>query len=162
MQDLNAIPGTEELGHVEVRALTSGDLEWITRIDAERSGRRRREYFEVKLKEAACDTGIRMSLSAWIEREPAGFLLSRLYYGEFGEPEPVAILDSIGVARRHQRHQVATALMTQLRANLASLGIERLQTQVEWNHWDLLRFFEKCGFRPAPRLCLELGVEAPR
>jgi hypothetical protein len=45
--------------------------------------------------------------------------------------------------------------------NLSALGIERLQTQVEWDQIDLIHFFQRSGFRPAPRLCLEKPVRRP-
>jgi len=55
----------------------------------------------------------------------------------------------------------AYALMRQLQMNLAALGIERLQTQVEWDQVDLIKFFQRSGFRPASRLCLEMPVKRP-
>lgn len=41
---------------------------------------------------------MRISLAAFVGKEPAGFLMARVYYGEFGQPEAIAILDTIGVA----------------------------------------------------------------
>jgi ribosomal protein S18 acetylase RimI-like enzyme len=154
-------PGTIDTDHVEVRNLRNEDLDWIVRIDAQHAGRPRREYFKLKLGEAATDTGVRISLAAVVKGEPAGFLMGRLYYGEFGQPEPTAILDSLGVAEAFAGQHVAKALMRQLEMNLSGLGIERLQTQVEWDQLDLLRFFQRTGFRPAARLCLEKVVTRP-
>lgn len=143
---------------VEVRALTAGDLDWVVRIDEAHAGRSRRAYFEVKMREAQSDTGLRMSLAATVDGEPAGFLMARLYYGEFGLPEPAAILDSIGVDQERTGHHVGRALVHQLVTNLKGLGIERLQTEVEWDQIELLRFFHHAGFAPAPRLCLEMRL----
>lgn len=151
-------PGVLDTDVVEVRTLTMADLGWMVRIDAEFTGRERTEYYRVKLEEAERDTGVRISLSAFLEGEPAGFLMGRLYYGEFGMPEPVAILDSLAVSRARQGKLVGKALMRQLRMNLHALGIEKLQTQVEWDQVELVRFFQRVGFRPAPRLCLELDL----
>lgn len=162
MDELDTPPGTLEVDQVEVRTLKNTDLEWVVRIDAQHGGRPRPKYYELKLAEAARDTAMRVSLAAFVSGEPAGFLMARLYYGEFGHPEPVAILDSIGVSPAFAGKHVARALMRQLEMNLSGLGIERLETQVDWRMHDLLRFFERAGFVPAPRLCLEKKVERPR
>lgn len=151
-------PGWLDTDHVVVRALDANDLDWVVRIDQQHSGRVRREYFRVKLTEANEDTGVRISLAASINGLPVGFLMGRLYYGEFGLPEPVAILDSIGVASGFEGQHVGKALMRQLTMNLGALGIERIQTQVEWDQGELIRFFQRSGFVPAPRLCLELDL----
>ncbi|MCA9592527.1 MAG: GNAT family N-acetyltransferase [Myxococcales bacterium] len=154
-------PGTLETDHVEVRSLRSDDLDWIVRIDEKHAGRNRREYYKVKLAESEKDTGVRISLAALVDGEPAGFMMGRLYYGEFGVPEPVAILDSVGVAPAYVNQHVARALLRQLEMNLAALGIERLETQVSWDQLELIRFFQRSGFKPAARLSLEKPVAHP-
>ena len=155
----------ERAGHldtddVEVRTLQNDDLDWVVRIDKEHSGQSRRNYYEVKFKEL--ETGVRISLAALVDGAPAGFLMGRLYYGEFGLPEPAAVLDSIGVSNAFKGQQVGKALMRQLRMNLAGLGIESVRTEVDWDQVELIRFFQASGFRPAPRLCIEMVVEPPR
>ncbi|MFO0564020.1 MAG: GNAT family N-acetyltransferase [Polyangiaceae bacterium] len=154
-------PGTLETDHVEVRNLRTEDLDWVVRVDSQHSGKQRREYYKVKLAEVGKDTGIKISLAAFVKNEPAGFLMGRLYYGEFGQPEPVAILDSMGVSTAFAGQHVGAALMRQLEMNLSGLGIERLQTQVEWDQVDLIKFFQRAGFKPAARLCLEKPVRRP-
>lgn len=151
-------PGVLETDAVEVRDLRAGDLDWVVRIDREHSGKTRTEYYRLKLSEARADTGVRISLAALVDGVPAGFMMGRLYYGEFGSPEPVAILDSLGVAPAYQHKNVARALMLRLTGNLRAFGIERIETQVAWDQVDLIRFFQRSGFRPAPRLCLELDL----
>ncbi len=148
-----------ERDEVEISTLSGKDLDWIVSIDREHTGQNRREFYHVKLQQAQSDTGLRISLGARVEGEPAGFLLGRLYYGEFGIPEPVAILDSIGVARDFANRGVGRALMRQLKMHLRALHIETVQTQVEWDQEELLHFFRRAGFRPAARLCLEAPVE---
>lgn len=159
--ELDREPGTLETDSVQVRDLRADDLDWVVRIDSQHSGALRREYYKVKLAEVAKDTGVRISLAASVKGEPAGFLMGRLYYGEFGHPEPVAILDSLGVAKAFAGQSVGKALLRQLEMNLAGLGIERLETQVEWDRLELLGFFRKAGFEPAARLCLTKPVRRP-
>jgi ribosomal protein S18 acetylase RimI-like enzyme len=159
--ELNTEPGSINTDHIVIRTLKADDLDWVVNIDSQHFQRHRREYYRVKIAEGENDTGLRISLAATIKGEPAGFLMGRLYYGEFGQPEPIAILDSIGVATAFGGQKVAYALMRQLQMNLAALGIERLQTQVEWDQVDLIKFFQRSGFRPASRLCLEMPVKRP-
>jgi GNAT superfamily N-acetyltransferase len=161
MSSMQEQPGTLETDHVEVRNLKAEDLDWVVRIDSQHSGKQRKEFYKVKLAEVAKDTGVRISLAAYVKGEPAGFLMGRLYYGEFGQPEPVAILDSMGVSTAFTGQKVGAALMRQLEMNLSGLGIERLQTQVEWDQIELLKFFQRAGFKPAARLCLEKPVRRP-
>ncbi len=162
MDDLDVPPGELDVDRVAVRLLRKNDLDWVVRIDAQRTGHARPRYFELKIAEAERDTSVRISLAGEIDGEPAGFLMARLYYGEFGQPEPVAILDTIGVGQAFAHKHVAKALLRQLEMNLAALGIERLETQVDWRMRDLLGFFERAGFGPAPRLCLEKKVQRPQ
>ena len=152
--------GEEDHSHdaVVVRDLRPEDLDWVVAIDRQSSGEARVEYFRLKLREARDDTGLRISLAAIVEGVPCGFVMGRLYYGEFGAPEQAAILDSIGVSTHQRGHGVAAALIAQLRTNLAGLGIDRIETQVSWDQFELLAFFRSQGFRPSDRLCLELPL----
>ena len=145
-----------------VRQLRPQDLEAVIALDAKAVGRRREEYFKLKLKQALSDTGIQMSLGAELDGIFAGFLLARVYYGEFGAPEPVAVLDTMGVHPDFRGRGVASDLIDQLRTNLLGLGIRTLQTEVSWQNPGLLAFFQHEGFQPAPRFCLDLDLERTR
>lgn len=145
-----------------VRRLRPQDLEAVIALDARSTGRRREEYFKLKLKQALSDTGIEISLAAELDGAFAGFLLARVYYGEFGMMEPAAVLDTLGVRPDLRGRHVGAALLRQLGTNLLGLGIPRLQTEVSWDNLDLIAFFHHEGFRPAERLCLDLDLAAAR
>lgn len=162
MSSMQEQPGTLETDHVEVRNLKAEDLDWVVRIDSQHSGKQRKEFYKVKLAEVAKDTGVRISLAAYVKGEPAGFLMGRLYYGEFGQPEPIASVDTLGVHPDFWHKGVGRALWAQFAANLKGLQITRVQTQVDWTNWSLLRFLERMGFAPAPRLCLEKRLDPTR
>jgi ribosomal protein S18 acetylase RimI-like enzyme len=155
-------PATRDEEAVLVRQLRAQDLEAVITLDAKTVGRRREEYFKLKLKQAMSDTGIQMSLGAELDSVFAGFLLARVYYGEFGAPEPVAVLDTLGVHPDFRGRGVGQALLDQLRTNLLGLGIKALQTEVSWKNQELLAFFQHEGFQPAPRFCLDLDLEKTR
>lgn len=156
--DLDRPPGEDPTDSIVVREITAADLDAIARIDRHASGRDRRQYFEQRLSSALKDTGVRVSLAAEVDGSVTGFVVGRVYYGEYGRCEPIATIDTMGVAPHFQRQGVAHALMRQLGQNLRGLRVERIQTVVEWDQWDLLEFLAQEGFRPAPRLCLELAL----
>lgn len=147
-----------ESSHVIVRRLRAADLDAVINLDARLTGRRREEYFRLKLKAALAETGLEVSLAAEIDSGFVGFLLAKVYYGEFGETEPVAVLDTLGVHPDFQKHGIGAALMDQLYTNLSGLGIRRLETIADWDNQPMLAFFQHEGFRPAPRWCLELPL----
>ena len=78
--------------------------------------------------------------------------------GEFGIPETTASLDTIGVHLDYQGQGLAIELMKEFVTNLRKAGVERIYTLINWNDWELLRFFEKSGFVPAKVVNLELQI----
>ncbi len=151
----------ERESRIVVRGLRPDDLDAVIAIDERNVGRRREEYFRIKLEQNLTETGIKVSLAAELDGRVCGFLLARVFYGEFGRMEPAAVLDTIGVDPDCQGRGVGSALLRQLRTNLLGLGVPRLQTEVSWDNPDLLTFFHHEGFRPADRICLDLDLREP-
>ena len=82
------------------------------------------------MKQAFADTGIAVSLVAELDDHVVGFLLARVYYGEFGVVEPAAVLDVLGVrSRTIAAGAWRPRCVDQLRTNLLGLGIPTLQTR---------------------------------
>ncbi len=156
--DLDTVPRDQVL----IRSVRLGDLDAMVSIDAAASGRRRERFLEKKLTQALADTGIAMSIGAELDGHLVGFLLARVYYGEFGVMEPSAVMDVLGVHPDYRGRHVASALLDQLRTNLLGLGIGTLQTEVRWDSPDLLSFFQHEGFAIAPRICLDLDLARTR
>jgi ribosomal protein S18 acetylase RimI-like enzyme len=151
-------PGTTGLDQVIVRRLEARDLEAVLKIDARHSGRSRRGYYERKFAEATRESGVTISLVAELDGRLAGFLIGRLYYGEFGVPEPMAIVDSIGVDAEQAHRHVGSALFSQLETNLRALRVTTLRTEVPWSEFGLLGFLKNRGFSPVPVLTLEKRI----
>ncbi len=49
--------------------------------------------------------------------------------------------------------------MSQLMANLSTLQVETVRTEIAWNNFALLDFLAKHGFAPCQRLVLSKWVE---
>lgn len=136
----------------DVRLLEPDDLPDIVRIDTRITRRNRRAYIERMVREALNDSAVRISLTARVDRIVAGFAAARADYGDFGRPEPTAVLDTIGVDPDYAHGHVGTALLSQLFANLDALRIERVETVVSRENFDLLGFLYQTGFELSQRL----------
>ena len=148
-----------EWEQLPVRSMSEADLPAIIRLDRKITRRDRSTYYQRKAAEALRQSGVRVSMVAELDGQFAGFLMARVDFGEFGRTEPTAVLDTIGVDPAFARRRVGRALLEQLLLNLGSLRVERLVTEAEWNHFDLLAFLARCGFEHSQRLSFvkELG-----
>jgi ribosomal protein S18 acetylase RimI-like enzyme len=143
---------------IPIRSMVAEDLDALVAIDRHVTGRDRRAYYERKLAETLDEAGVRISLVAEIDGRPAGFIMARVDYGEFGRTEPEAEIDTIGVDPANGHQNVGTAMLSQLMANLSALQVEKVRTEVVWNAYPLTGFLEHCGFKPAQRLVLRRRV----
>ncbi len=150
----------EERDGVTVRLLRLADAPRLVRMDQALTGRNRTAWYEGKLKRALEESDLQVSLGAEVDGFIVGAVLGSLHYGEFGQPEPIAVLDTILVDPGFARRGIGSALLENLTRNLRALGIERLRTEVAWDEHDLNRFLGLQGFVPAPRLVLELRLGA--
>lgn len=144
---------------VLVRSLVADDLAAVIRIDRKLTGRDRAAFFDAKLREVLGETGIRVSLTAEVDDRPAGFVMARVDYGEYGRTEPAAVLDAIGVEPDFGHQGVGRALLSQLVMNLGILRVETLRTTVRWNNFGLLGFLDGAGFAPSQQLLLSKTID---
>jgi ribosomal protein S18 acetylase RimI-like enzyme len=143
-----------------VRAMTPADLEAIVRIDHGITGRDRRAYLAGRLQEALLDDGsLRVSLAACREGVLAGYLMARADHGDFGRAEPVAVLDTLGVAPAQAGQGVGRALLAQLFGNLGALRIERVETVIAADDLEMAGFLSALGFAPSQRLAFVRRAE---
>jgi ribosomal protein S18 acetylase RimI-like enzyme len=143
---------------VPVRTMVESDLKSIVAIDKKITGRDRTAYYKRKVNEVLKESGVRVSLVAEVDGEFAGFIMARVDFGEFGRTAATAIIDTLGVSTGFARKNVGKALVSQLLANLASLQVEKVRTEVEWNDFGLSTFLDRCGFRPSQRLSFSRRV----
>jgi ribosomal protein S18 acetylase RimI-like enzyme len=141
-----------------VRSLTLADLPSVIGLDRGITGQDRSAYLKRIVSEALRENGVRLSMLAEIDETPAGFIMARVDYGEFGETEAEAVLDTIGVDSEFQRQHVATSLLSQMLNQLSSLRVERVRTVVEWNNTTLMAFLDRSGFKPTQNLTFTMSL----
>lgn len=145
-------------GAIRVRTLTMADAPRLAKIDAAVTGQSRSLWLENKLKRALEEADVCISLGAERDGRLLGGMTGTVRFGEFGVPESVAVLDLVLVDPELAGQGVASAMLEQLLTNLRGLRVARIRTEVSWNEIDLIAFFGKSGFTPAPRLVLEREV----
>ncbi len=143
---------------VPVRSMREDDLDAIVRIDRRSTSGSHRDYLAAKLKEALTESGVRVSLIAEQDGQPVGFIMARVDFGEFGRTEPTAVMDTVGVDPGERHHGVGLALMSQLITNLASLRVETVRTEVDWNGFEILAYLDRIGFRPSQQVTLKRTI----
>lgn len=145
---------------VLVRSLNAGDLDALIAIDRRITGHNRTGYYQRKLAETMDESAVRVSLVAELDGRPAGFVMARVDFGEFGRTEPEAVIDTVGVDPGFARRDIGKAMLSQLLTNLRALQVDDVRTEVRWNDFGLLAFLENCGFVPAQRIAFRRTVEA--
>jgi len=135
-----------------IRSLQSDDVDAIVRIDRLITRFERIGFLESVVDQALNESAIRVSLVAEIDARVTAFAMARVDFGDYGQTEPVASLDLIGVEPAFARAGIGRALVLQLLTNLRALRVERVETQVEWSNLALLAFLFRCGFGPCQAL----------
>ncbi|HIJ89182.1 MAG TPA: GNAT family N-acetyltransferase [Desulfuromonadales bacterium] len=139
---------------IVVRALKGTDISAINKIDTKLTGLDRSAYFASKFREMLDDSGVRVSMVAEHEGIISGYIMARVDYGEFGQVEKAAVIDTIGVHPDYAGTGVGHELLSQLLVNLATLQVEVVRTKVEHENSGLRNFLAKRGFKPSQRLIL--------
>jgi ribosomal protein S18 acetylase RimI-like enzyme len=145
----------------KVRALRPDDLDAVVTLDAANVGRARRGFFVTRLEAVKRDPKVFLAVAIEDGGELAGFVIARIFRGEFGTAEPVASIDAVGVDAAKQGRGLGRSLMDGLEAAMRERGIAEVMSQDLWSGAPLMRFFAACGFELAPRWVLERPLDEP-
>ncbi len=146
------------LERVDIRPLTIGDLDAIVEIDRKVLGKVRRDYWEKKIQLPNPRYPL-SGLVAELNGEVIGFIVGEVSGWEFGIPETVGWISTIGVNPDYQHKGVARKLSQEFIKNLKAIGVSVVYTLVNWSDWDLLKFFRAMGFsRGGEMINLELKI----
>ncbi len=140
----------------ELRVLTMKDLDAVTEIDYVLLGRKRREYWERRLENT--ETSGVPSLAAAIGGKVIGFILGGTSGWEYGIPENIGWVDTLGVNKEFQEKGIATLLFKKMLSLFKEVGVDTVYVFVNWKNKGLLQFFSKMGFKPGDMINLELKI----
>ncbi len=147
------------LKRLNIRPLTFGDLDAIVEIDRKVLGKTRQDFWRKKIE--LPDARYPFSgLVAELEGKVIGLIMGEMSGWEFGVPETVGWISTIGVDPDYQHRGVARKLSEEFVRNLKGVGVSIVYTLVNWSDWDLLKFFRGMGFtRGGEMINLELKIE---
>jgi ribosomal protein S18 acetylase RimI-like enzyme len=147
------------LARLNIRPLTIGDLDAIVEIDRKVLGKVRRDFWKKKI-ELPNPRYPQSGLVTELEGNVIGFIVGEVSGWEFGIPETVGWISTIGVDPDYQHKGVARKLSQEFINNLKTMGVSVVYTLVNWSDWDLLKFFHAMGFtRGGEMINLELKIE---
>ena len=142
---------------VKIRSLTLKDLPAIIEIDRKVLGKPRPEYWKQKIEVSEFRPPL-ASLVAELDGKVIGFILGDVSGWEFGVPDNTGMIETVGVDPAYQRRGIARLLTEELIRSFRLNGVQKINTLVEWDDWDLLQFFHTMGFRRGQRINLELDL----
>lgn len=157
-------------GQVKIRVLDENDLDAVVEIDRRVMGKERRSFWKRKIAYAGIYP--RPALVAVVEGKIVGFILGFVSGWEFGVPDTVGWIDTLGVDPAFQRRGIGRTLFNALIEIFKKSGrqesVETTEREVEgvnivytlasWNDWDLLQFYHSMGFKKGEMVNLEIRV----
>jgi ribosomal protein S18 acetylase RimI-like enzyme len=155
---------------VKIRVLDENDLDAVVEIDKLILGKERRAFWKRKISYAGIYP--RPALVAELEGKVVGFILGYVSGWEFGVPDTVGWIDTLGVAPDFQRRGIGMGLFNALieifkksgrqgtleTEDLEVEGVNVVYTLAGWSDWDLLQFYHAMGFKKGEMLNLQLKI----
>lgn len=152
-----------DLSKMVIRGIKESDVDAIVEIEEKNLGLKREKYWERELQKNK-EGRFLGSRVAEIESKVIGFILGDIGSREFGMPENMGWIHTLGVHPDFQHKGVARALFNDYKKRFLELDVDTIYTIVSLTDNMLLPFFEKVGFRQGNRVYLEIDItqEAPK
>lgn len=141
-----------------IRKMASSDREQIVEIDIKVLGKPRPQYWEMKLELVAKRPEV-AALVAELDGKVVGFIIGGASRWEYGVPEYVGWIDTIGVDPDYQRNGIAKILFRAMADELKKVGVTSIHTFVKRLDWKLLKFFNGLGFQEGDMTNLGLDLK---
>ena len=143
--------------NINIRLMKAEDYDAVVAIDEKVLKASRPEYYKMKFEKLFKSRDyLPTSLVAETEEGTlVGFVMGVLYMGEYGIFQEEATLDTIGVDPDHQREGIGKRLINEFIDHLKKLGVQKINTLVDWNDASLIHFFSSNKFSPSKSINLE-------
>jgi len=136
---------------IKIRLMEYEDLKDVVGIDEKTLKVSRLEYYEQKF-ELFFKSGeyLPTSFVAQDENETiVGFIMGKLYIGEYGISGEGAAVDAVGVDPDYQHQGIGKKLMNEFVYHLRQLGVKKINTLVDKNDTRMTLYFEANQFSPS-------------
>ena len=130
---------------VKLRTLKPEDLDAIAEIDRAILGTPRPEYWKERIAAIESHSGIAPIL-AELDGKVVGFVIGEASGWEYGVPEEVGWIHTVGVDPEYQGQGVGAIMLHEMLSNMKKVGVTMVYTFVNWKEAALLRFFDRMGF----------------
>ena len=145
---------------INIRLMKPEDFDALVRIDEKVLEASRPEYYGMRF-EKLFKTKDYIPTSLVAEDESGavvGFVMGELYMGEYGIFREEATLDTIGVDPDYQHKGIGKQLIEEFLDHLKRLGVQKINTLVDWNDSKLIHFFSANQFSPSKSINLERSI----
>ena len=142
---------------IKIRLMKDDDFDAVVGIDEKVFKASRPEYYELKF-EMLFSSKDYLPASLVAEKEGGtvvGFVMGRIYVGEYGIFQEEATLDTIGVDPSCQHKGIGEQLINEFIDHLREVGVQKINTLVDWNDTKLINFFSSNQFSPSKTINLE-------
>ena len=145
---------------IKIRLMKAEDYDAVVAIDEKVLKASRPEYYETKFEKLFKSKDyLATSLVAEDENGTVvGFVMGVLYMGEYGIYQEEATLDTIGVDPDYQRKGIGKLLINEFLDHLKTLGVQKINTLVDWNDSKLIHFFSANQFSPSKSINLDRSL----
>ena len=142
---------------IKIRLMKTDDFDAVVGIDEKVLKASRPDYYEMKFEKLFKSKDY-LPTSLVAEEEDGtvvGFVMGVLYMGEYGIFQEEATLDTIGVDPHYQHKGIGKQLINEFMDHLKTLGVQKINTLVDWNDSKLIHFFSANQFSPSKSINLE-------
>ena len=144
-----------DLADIRIREITESDVDFIVEIEEMNLGIRRPKYWKRELQKNR-EGRFLGSRIAELDQRVVGFILGDIGSREFGMPENMGWIHTIGVHPDYQHQGIARMLFEDYKRRFMELDVDIIYTIVSLSDNMQLPFYERMGFRPGNRVYLEL------
>ena len=145
---------------IKIRLMKADDFDTVVAIDEKVLKASRPEYYGMKF-EKLFESKDYLPVSLVAEEEGGtvvGFVMGELYMGEYGIFQEEATLDTIGVDPYYQHKGIGEQLINEFVDHLRKVGVQKINTLVNWNDSKLIHFFSVNQFSPSKTINLERSL----